>query len=182
MRSVAVVLAAGGSSRLGRPKQLLDFRGEPLIVHASKVALGAGCDRTIVVWGSVPPPAALKALDVELLANRGWSEGLASSIRIAVEEAGEARLLLTLVDQPLVTSGHLRNLLGVDAPIVATGYRGTAGVPCVFAPELRNELLALRGDTGARGVIEAHRTDVVTVPFEDAAVDVDSEEDYRRVT
>ena len=181
MRAVAVVLAAGGSSRLGRPKQLLDFRGEPLIVHASKVALGAGCDRTIVVWGSAPPPAALNAVDVELLENRGWGEGLASSIRLAAEAAGEARILVTLVDQPLVTSGHLRNLLAVNALIVATGYGGTAGVPCVFAPELRSELLALRGDRGARGVIEAHRTDVVTVPFEDAAMDVDSEEDYQKL-
>lgn len=181
MKSVAVVLAAGGSSRLGRPKQLLDFDGEPMIVHAARVALDAGCDRTIVVWGAAPLPAALDALDVEPLENRDWAEGLASSIRIAVESAGEARILLTLADQPMVTAEHLRALLAIPAPIVATAYGGTAGVPCAFAPEFRSELLALRGDRGARGLIEAHAGDVVAVPFENAAVDVDSDEDYRRL-
>ena len=177
MTTVAVVLAAGASSRFGRPKQLEAFRGDPLVVHAARVALGAACDRTIVVWGAVKLPAVLQELPVELLENRDWSEGMASSIRTAVEAAGKARILITLGDQPLVTADHLRVLLRGSAPIVATGYGGVAGVPAVFAPELRSRLLALRGDRGARAVIEAHREVVRVIPFEDAAVDVDRPED-----
>ena len=176
--TVAVILAAGGSSRLGRPKQLLDYHGEPLIVHAVRVALGVECDRTLVIWSDAAPPPPLQG--VELIENRDWREGISSSIRAAVRAAGEhARLLLTLVDQPLVTAGHLRTLVETNAPIVATGYRGIAGVPAVFGPEFRDELLALRGDRGARAVIEKHGA--VVVPFEAAAIDVDSEEDYRKL-
>lgn len=178
MITVAIVLAAGGSSRLGRPKQLLDYHGEPLIVHAVRVALAAQCDRTIVVWSSAAPPPPLR--HVELVENPEWGEGIASSIRAAVRAADpDARLLFALVDQPLVTSAHLRALADTNAPIVATGYRGVAGVPAVFGPEFREELLALRGDRGARAVIERHGA--VVIPFEPAAIDVDSEDDYRKL-
>ena len=174
----AIVLAAGGSSRLGRPKQLLDYHGEPLIVHAVRVALGAKCERTIVVWSDAAPLPRLP--EVELIENRDWREGISSSIRAAVSASGSAaRLLFTLVDQPLVTSGHLRALIDTDAPIVATGYRGIAGVPAVFGPQFRDELLALRGDRGARAVIETHGAAIV--PFEAAAIDIDREEDYRKL-
>src|SRR5688572_9932483 len=174
----AIVLAAGGSSRLGRPKQLLDYHGEALIVHAVRVALGAKCERTIVVWSDAAPLPRLP--EVELIENTDWREGISSSIRAAVLASdAAARLLFTLVDQPLVTSGHLRALVDTDAPIVATGYRGISGVPAVFGPEFRDELLALRGDRGARAVIEKHGAAIV--PFEAAAIDIDREEDYRKL-
>jgi CTP:molybdopterin cytidylyltransferase MocA len=86
-----------------------------------------------------------------------------------------------LCDQPLITVEHLRNLLAIDAPIVATRYSNIAGVPAVFAPEFAADLLALRGDRGARAVIEAHRDVTRVVPFEDAAVDIDTADDLRRL-
>jgi molybdenum cofactor cytidylyltransferase len=177
--TVAVVLAAGGSIRLGRPKQLLEYRGEPLVRHAARVALGAGCDRTIVVWGAVPLDAALSDLPVELLENEEWREGIASSIRAAVHAAPDDRLLFTVSDQPLVTAAHLRQILAADAPIAATGYSGSAGVPAAFAGDLQPELLALRGDRGARSIIDAHVAQTVVVPFDAGTLDIDSEEDYR---
>jgi molybdenum cofactor cytidylyltransferase len=175
--SVAVILAAGSSSRLGRPKQLLDYHGEPLVVHAARVALGARCDRTIMIWSqaaTLPPIPG-----VEMVENPQWQEGIASSIRIAVEAAGDARILITLVDQPLVTSEHLIRLIRSSAPIAATAYRNVAGVPAAFGPEFREDLLALRGDRGARSVIEAHGAELIA--FEAAAIDIDREEDYRRL-
>ena len=175
VNTVAVVLAAGHSSRLGRSKQLLDYSGEPLVVHAARVALGAGCDRTIVIWSD--PAVAALLQDVDLVENDDWREGIASSIRKAVEAAGEARILFTLADQPLVTPEHLRALVTATAPIAATAYRNIAGVPAAFDPRFREELLALRGDTGARALIEKHGA--LVIPFEDAAVDIDREEDYR---
>ena len=168
-RTVALVLAAGQSKRLGRPKQLLDWHGEPLVRHAARVALGAGCDETIVV---VQPGALREALDglaVTIIDNPDFEEGMSSSIRFAPD----ARVLITLCDQPLVTSEHLRALLAVDAPIVATGYAGIRGVPAVFAPRFVDELRALRGDRGAKAVIAVHAEDVAAITFEDAAVDID---------
>ena len=87
-----------------------------------------------------------------------------------------------LCDQPLITVQHLRALIASDAPIIATGYAGIAGVPAVFAPEFVPELLALRGDRGARVVIAAHRDIARVVPFEDAAVDIDRQDDLRKLS
>ena len=158
MRVVAIVLAAGFSRRLGRPKQSLVFEGETLLERATRIAREVADDVIVVTRENNP--------DAE--------EGMASSIRVGVTLAGrDARLLITLCDQPLVTAEHLRALIAIDAPIVATGYAGIAGVPAIFAPELAPELLALRGDRGARAIIEKLGAKVVS--FEGAAFDVDVE-------
>ena len=158
MRVVALVLAAGSSSRLGRPKQNVVFDSETLLARATRIAREAA-DEVIVVTRENNPHA---------------DEGMASSIRAGVAQVGgNARILITLCDQPLVTAEHLRALIAVGAPIVASGYGGIAGVPAVFAPEFIPELLALRGDRGARSIIAKH--DAVVIPFPDAAVDVDEE-------
>ena len=178
MKTVVAVLAAGLSRRLGRPKQLLDFRGLPLIRNAALTALGAGCDETIVI-GSFPE--ALAGLPVTMIDNPDAAEGMSSSIRMAVRHADGARILLMLCDQPLITSQHLRALLATNARIVATAYTGILGVPAVFAPELADELLALRGDAGARAVIHAHRDEVVALECEAAAIDIDTAADYEQL-
>lgn len=161
MRLVAVVLAAGSSSRLGRPKQSVVYQGETLLGRAVRLAHEVA-DEVIVVTPENNPDA---------------DEGIASSIRVGVRAAGEARILILLCDQPLITAEHLRALIASDAPIAATLYSGIAGVPAVFAPEFMMELLSLEGDRGARVVIERHRNKMHGVPFEPAAVDIDKEED-----
>jgi CTP:molybdopterin cytidylyltransferase MocA len=153
---VALVLAAGFSRRLGYPKQDVVYEGETLLARATRIASEVA-DEVIVVTRENNPEA---------------EEGMASSIRYGVFLAGHSRILVTLCDQPRVTAAHLRALLAVDAPIVASGYAGIAGVPAVFAPSLIPELLALRGDVGARAIIERHGAHVI--PFEDAEFDVDA--------
>jgi molybdenum cofactor cytidylyltransferase len=161
---VAVVLAAGFSTRLGTPKQDIVFEHETLLERATRLARSVA-DDVIVVTRELNPDAA---------------EGIASSIRAGVRLAApNARILIMLCDQPRITIGHLRDLVSIDVPIVATGYAGIAGVPAVFAPEFASELLALRGDRGARVVIEAHRGVARVVTFEDAAVDIDTTDDLR---
>ncbi|HVS33926.1 MAG TPA: nucleotidyltransferase family protein [Thermoanaerobaculia bacterium] len=177
MRTVVAVLAAGLSRRLGQPKQLLDFRGQPLIRHAASVALGAGAE-TIVVTNHGD---ALHGLPITILPNPNAAEGISSSIRVAVLHARDARILFTLCDQPLVTSEHLRKLIATDAPIVATAYSGTCGVPALFSPQFHDELLALGGDRGARAVIEAHIPEVVVVDAKSASVDIDTMADVREI-
>ncbi len=165
MRVVAIVLAAGFSRRLGRPKQELIFEGEILLDRATRIAREVADDVVVVTRENNP--------DAE--------EGMASSIRVGVTLAGsDARLLIMLCDQPLITANHLRALIAIDAPIVATGYAGIAGVPAIFTPQFVPELLELRGDRGARAIIEKHGARVVF--FEDAAIDVDTKSDIELPT
>src|SRR6266446_1205878 len=107
--TTAIVLAAGLSSRFGSLKQLADYRGEPLVRHAARVALAAGCARTIVVIGNERVREALAGLDVDVVFND--EEGLSSSIRRGVRAAEGDDVLLTLGDQPLVTPEHLKALI-----------------------------------------------------------------------
>ena len=165
MRLVAVVLAAGSSSRLGRPKQEIVYRGETLLERAVRIAREVADDVVVVTRANNPDA----------------DEGIASSIRVGVAAAGEARILITLCDQPLITADHLRALVSADAPIVATLYGGIAGVPAVFSPEFIMDLLSLRGDRGARVVIERHKEFMHGIPCEDAAVDIDTEGDLLKL-
>lgn len=175
MSVVAVVLAAGSSSRLGHSKQEVVYLGETLLARAVRFASHVA-DEVIVV-SNVP-----LLLDVRVVVNGQASEGIASSIRAGVTAARDAsRILVTLCDQPLVTDAHLRALLTASAPIVATGYDGIAGVPAVFTAPYFEELLALRGDRGARAIIEAHRDVVTVIPFQAASVDIDTEADVEKL-
>jgi molybdenum cofactor cytidylyltransferase len=160
-----IVLAAGFSRRLGHPKQLVVYEGETLIRRAARIAGEVG--EVIVV--TTPEFA---NVDFPVVINNKADEGVASSIRAGVA-ACDDDVLITLCDQPRVTADHLCALIAANAPIAATAYSGTLGVPAFFAREFRVELLALRGDHGAKRIIEAHRDVVVAIPFADAAFDVD---------
>jgi len=173
VRVTAIVLGAGGSSRLGRPKQLLPFRNTTLIEHAANVAL-ASCDHVRVVVNEKLRGAVVSRRGIEIVENSNWREGIASSIRRGLEGIG-SDVLLMVCDQPFITAVHLRALIAANAPIAATAYDGTAGVPAFFAARFLAELRELRGDRGARAVIERHGA--VTIPFEAAALDIDTERD-----
>lgn len=183
MSVTGVILAAGNSSRLGRAKQLLKFRGRPLIRHAAEVVIQSGVARVVVI---VPAKAAeivaaLFGLDVAVIENAAAWEGIASSIRLGVE-ATPGPWLITLCDQPLVTEGHLRSLLQSGGPIAASRYPdGGAGVPALFGHSLRDELLALQGDRGARQIIESRPERVRFVDLGEASLDIDTEEDVARM-
>jgi molybdenum cofactor cytidylyltransferase len=174
VRVTAIILAAGGSSRLGVAKQLLPFRGRTLLQHAIETARAA-CEQVRVV---VNPALRDAAPGVDVAVNEEWEEGMASSIRRGLEGVG-GDVLLMVCDQPFVTSEHLRALIAAGAPIAATGYRGIAGVPAFFAEPLLDELRGLRGDHGARRVIEKHGA--VTIRFEAAAFDVDTPADVQKL-
>lgn len=167
-----IVLAAGASKRLGRPKQLLLWEGETLLDRAVRIATAVG--ETIVV---LSPELGLRRLAVGFVVNEKPDEGVASSIRAGVT-ASTGDVLIMTCDQPLITSEHLQGLIDANAPIAATGYNGISGVPAFFAAKFRDELLALRGDVGAKRIIESHRDEVVTIPFAAAALDVDTAADY----
>ena len=160
-----IVLAAGFSRRRGSPKQLVVIDGETLIHRAARIASEVG-DVIVVTTPSFAD------LEFRVVINEEAEEGIASSIRAGVA-ACDDDVLITLCDQPHVTADHLRALVNANAPLAATAYGGTVGVPAYFAREFRDELMTLRGDQGAKRIIEAHRDVVKAIAFEAAAVDVD---------
>jgi CTP:molybdopterin cytidylyltransferase MocA len=194
LRVVAVVLAAGASRRLGRPKQLVRVRGEPLVRRAARAAREAGCAPVLVVTGAraARVEAALAGLDVACVRNDAFAEGLASSIRAGVEAAVRAAplcdgALLLLVDQPAVDAALLGTLLARFAEAggtrtVACAYGGGCGVPALFPRALFRELAALHGEGGAKPLLEARAEELIVVPFPAGAEDVDSQEDLERHT
>ena len=188
--SAVIILAAGGSRRLGRPKQLVEIEGQPLVRRAAEAALAAGAGSVHVVVGAevVRVRAALEALPVELVINDAWREGVASSIRAAIESIEQRELpvetlILMLCDQPGVSADILRRLLdtyrATRAPVVASRYPEGPGVPALFSSELFPALKTLAGDVGARQLIRHLDRDVVTIPFA-MSDDVDTPEDVAR--
>ena len=184
----AAILAAGTSSRLAQPKQLLRLHGETLIRRTAKTVIEANVARVLVIIGDSSHAAAmhdeLRDLSVEIVINSHWREGMASSVRAAVAASGEAdALLLTPCDLPLLSASHLRALVEqferTDAPIVASRYNETLGAPLILVRELWPELLQLRGDVGARRVIMKH--DASFVEWPQGAFDVDTREDWEKL-
>jgi xanthine/CO dehydrogenase XdhC/CoxF family maturation factor/CTP:molybdopterin cytidylyltransferase MocA len=188
--SAVVILAAGGSRRLGRPKQLVKISGQSLVRRAAEAALSAGSGSVHVVVGAevVRVGTALQGLPVELVINDAWKEGIASSIRAAID-AIERRdrpvetLILMLCDQPGVSGDVLRRLLEAyrttRAPVVASRYAEGPGVPALFHAELFPVLKSLGGDIGARQLIRSLDRDVVTIPFAQLD-DIDTPADVAR--
>jgi xanthine/CO dehydrogenase XdhC/CoxF family maturation factor/CTP:molybdopterin cytidylyltransferase MocA len=188
--TAVVILAAGGSRRMGRPKQLVEIAGQSLVRRAAEAALSAGSGSVHVVVGAevLRVRAALHDLPVELVVNDAWKEGIASSIRVAIE-AIERRdrpvetLILMLCDQPGVSGDVLRRLLEAyrttRAPVVASRYPEGPGVPALFHAELFPVLKSLGGDVGARQLIRSLDRDVVTIPFAQPE-DIDTPADVAR--
>ena len=187
-----IVLAAGGSSRLGTPKQLLEFRGRSLLRHAAETALESRCGPVVVVLGAQADTLRreLDGLDVAIVENRNWREGMGSSIRAGVGQVTSARtdvtaILLTLCDQPLVTADVLKGLVarhaGTDAPIVACSYGDTLGVPALFDAALADELARIAPEHGAKDLIASYGSRVASIHVPAAVVDVDTPGDYARL-
>jgi molybdenum cofactor cytidylyltransferase len=183
-----VVLAAGASTRMGTPKQLLTYEGQTLVRRAAETALASVCRPVVVVLGAnaVRVGAELE-LPLIVTHNREWETGMGSSIRAGLEAvlAADDRLdslVIMLCDQPIVTAELIDNLLAqrreTGKTIVATEYRGVRGVPALFARELFAEIGRLDGQEGARQIICNHPDDTAVVPFAGAAIDIDTPQDY----
>jgi CTP:molybdopterin cytidylyltransferase MocA len=182
----AVVLAAGGSRRLGHPKQLVLWQGESLVRRAARVAVESSCGRVVVVVGAVAPEVrdALAGVPVEVVSNDDWSEGMAASIRCgvgAVAHGGEGAVLLVACDQPALTASHLDRIVArwvQGARAVGSRYAGTLGVPALFDRSFFPPLLALHGDTGAKKLLRDGET--AAVDWADGSLDVDTQVDLER--
>jgi molybdenum cofactor cytidylyltransferase len=185
-----VLLAAGMSVRLGSPKQVLVYEGKTLLRHSVEAALGTGMQPVLVVLGA---NRNLLEKELETIAgirtviNNGWQEGMASSIRCGVEaalqlEPGLEGLIIMVCDQPFVSTSLLEELFQTqqktEMPAVASSYRDNPGVPALFHKSFFNELLTLKGDSGARKLLKDQADRVALVPFPKGETDIDTMNDY----
>lgn len=175
-----IILAAGGSTRLGKPKQLLPWRGTTLLQHAVQVASGVVA-RPIVVLGAFKQDLE----GAQVVYNADWQEGIASSIRLGLQTAmqqGAKQALFMVCDQPFVSVHLLEELLTAQQktgkPIVACAYSGTVGIPALFDSQYFPQLLDLKGDMGAKKIIHQYSEHTWPVPFPMGGIDVDTAEEY----
>jgi molybdenum cofactor cytidylyltransferase len=187
----AIVLAAGGSERMGQPKQLLPIGGRPMVRHMTECVAAAGLAQVVVVTGahSEAVAATLAGLPVDIVVNESWAEGMSSSMRAGLRALRPEiqAALLVLGDQPALTTDLLQLLVAryraTGAPIVAPFYRGQRGNPVLFDRVLFPELLAAEGDRGGRLLIARQKEQVEWVEVDDPAVimDIDSPDDYEGI-
>lgn len=181
MTILAVILAAGGSRRLGRAKQLVKYRGEMLLARAVRLVCEAGVMPVVVLGAEFEAiRAAVDLSAVRVVRNESWEQGIASSIQAGLREAesGADGVMILTCDQPRLTAEHLRSLIAAfqTETIAASQYAGVQGVPAIFPRLTFAELYALSGDKGARALLANPRCSVVAVDFPGGEADVDTPE------
>lgn len=187
-----VILAAGTSTRLGSPKQLLPLEGRPLLQHVIDAAAAASLDPIVVVLGhrAAEVEAALELPDgASVVVNEDYAAGQAASLRSGLASLPEsaAAAVILLGDQPRIAHDVIRAAVekweSTGGPVVRTLYRGQPGHPVVLAREVWSEVMAHRGDRGARDLLVERRQWIVPLERdEEAPADVDTRTDYQGLT
>lgn len=187
-----IILAAGQSARLGRPKQLLRFGDKTLLQHTIDEALRAGALSVVVVTGARAEEVAgsIDSGPVEIVFNTQWEQGkgtgIAAGVRKIVEDCPEVtQVILSVCDQPFVTAALFQQLFQKQREsgreIVASAYAGAMGTPVLLTRKYFGQLLGLEKDAGAKQLLQAYPDDVATVDFPGGEVDIDTVEDYERL-
>ena len=188
----ALILAAGESSRLGQPKQLIQFRGKSLVRRMVYAARKARCSPTVAVIGSDREEVEreLKAEGAIIVENQNWRLGIGTSIRagvqVLIDNVPDVEAIVLLVcDQPAVDARAIARLITLrektKRAIVASRYANTLGVPALFDRSCFQELLALDNGTGAKTVILSNRERVTEFPFPEGKIDIDTLDDYEKL-
>ncbi|MBK5281159.1 MAG: nucleotidyltransferase family protein [Nitrospiraceae bacterium] len=189
-----IILAAGSSTRMGKPKQLLTYGNLTFLRHAAEVAVASVCRPILIVLGAYASQlqSEIDDLPVRSVTNERWADGMGCSIQVGVgalknydRTDNTEALVLMLCDQPYVRAAVINDLVTAyhanDKGIIASEYSGTLGVPALFGREYFAELAAMSGAVGAKRLIAAHASDVMPVPFSKGITDIDTPEDYRQL-
>ena len=192
-RSAGLILAAGGSSRMGSPKQLLAWQGRPLLEHVVAQANGSALDDVLVVLGG-NADRILAEVDfgrARTVLNREYASGMASSLKAGLGAIGPeiGRAVVILGDQPAISAELLDRLLDLQResglPAAALSFGGLLHPPVILERELWPGLDSLQGDVGCRALIRGRAELVAALPVSEDPehpVDIDTPEDYRRLT
>jgi len=185
-----VILAAGGSTRFGTTKQLLDWKGNPLVKHTAETALAGGLSPVVIVTGADQENVtlAVKGLPVECVHNPDWEQGQSSSVRTGIEslppQVGGAMFLLA--DQPFTTPELIRRLVKEHTinriPIICPEVNGKRANPVLFDREIFPDLAELTGDKGGRALFDSYKTRSVNWENDLIHRDIDTLEDYEKLS
>jgi molybdenum cofactor cytidylyltransferase len=178
MKCGALILAAGGSTRLGQPKQLVRLHGEALLERAIRIARSADCEPIVIVLGAsedlIRSECALRG--VSIVSNPDWHEGVGRSLSLGVRALQDVDGLLVLTcDMPSVTAEHLR-ALALSGHVTGSAYAGRKGVPAYFPASAFSKLAEMTGDAGAKELLRS--ADAVDLPG--GELDIDTPEDLAR--
>lgn len=188
--TAVLILAAGSSSRMRRSKQLLPVGTQPLLRKTLMAARAIHPLKIIIVLGAYEEEhrAVLQEGTEDIITNSEWEKGMGNSIRFGIKhiakDAATEGVLILVCDQPLLTSGHLLNLVNQHRnsgkPIVASWYAQSPGVPAFFEKRFFNQLLELDDGSGAKKIMQKFPSDLATVDFPEGRIDLDTPEDYDR--
>ncbi len=193
VKIAGLLLAAGGSSRFGQPKQLIRFEGKTLLRRAADTLAATACETRVVVLGVDADECLdeLRGLDLNTCVNSNWEKGMSGSIKAGLRrildiEPATSAIIITLCDQPYVTADIIDSFIAeyrrISPPVVAAGYYNVCGVPALFSREMFGDLLQLEGDKGAQSVIRKAGPDVICIRVPEAAYDIDSSEDLLKLS
>ena len=187
MDIAALILAAGGSRRMGVPKQILDWGNTTMLEHVIRTTRAAGISKLFVVLGA-DSEAIQKEIEMEgliLIQNPKWHQGLGSSISAGIQklktDASIQGCLILLSDQPFITSSYLMSMIDTfdGETLVASRYGDKAGVPCLFPCRHFSQLEQLKGDQGARKVLRKLHTEIIFPASIPDLRDIDTPEMYK---
>lgn len=187
-QTAVLILAAGASRRLGRPKQQLLFNEDTLLNRIISTATNLQAGPVLLVLGE--DSALMAPENIITVINHQWQEGMATSIRCSIEKLQIAfpaidTVIITVCDQPYVSVELFREMIQTyeqtNHPIIACTYADTVGTPVLFHRSIFPELLELNGDKGARLLLNKDRHRVGLVNFPLGNIDIDTEEDYERL-
>jgi len=189
--TAVIILAAGESRRLGFPKQTLLFKGKTLIEIAMEAGLKSKADAVMVILGANADKIGpyISNNTVQVIDNPDWEEGIASSIRLAIQSVNDDKnitdVIFMLSDQPFANRAVIDSLIHkrqeTGSKIVACAYNDAVGVPALFNRSLFPQLLSLNGQEGAKKIIGNYTSDIATVPFEKGSIDIDTIADYEQL-
>lgn len=185
-----IILAAGKSSRMGRPKQTLLYRDSTFLQRIMNLAIALNCGPVIVVLGAHAKKLQEDHGEVITVLNENWEEGIAGSIHCGVETLqknfpGIEGTIITVCDQPYLTIEIFQELINKfeqsKLPIIASNYGEEIGTPVLFKNTVFSELLELKGDKGAKVILQKDKERIGLINFPLGKEDIDTQSDYERL-
>jgi len=192
LKTGIIILAAGNSSRMGRPKQLLNYKGKTLLQTVIDEALKTDCKPIIVVLGASADEIVAKHenIQVNFVTNESWESGMASSIVAGLStlinnDSDKESVIIAVADQAFIKMSNFNNLIEKQREtgknIIASKYAETIGTPVLFKKDYFEALLSLKGAEGAKSILKQYPHEVETVIFELGEIDIDTETDYNNL-
>ena len=185
-----IILAAGSSTRLGKPKQLLVFQGKTLIERIILEAKKAELNPIVVITGahSEAVSKVLENLMIDVEYNDQWQQGMGSGIVkgiLKISKSDTDSVIISVCDQPYVSANLLNRLIKrkieTNKGIVSSAYSGIIGTPVLFGKEYFEKLLLLKGHEGAKSLLKLYISDTADIPFDEGKFDIDTVEDYNNL-